>query len=109
MSMAGDNANNTFSKVIWRSSTALDYGKAVITMSLILVEDPLNKLGDIIVSCWDEFERVSMLLSGNKSLDECLSQVIQSFECRFERKPVSVSVHKIDNLVTSQVMGVNLD
>jgi hypothetical protein len=78
-------------------------------MSLIIVEDPLNNLGDIIVSCWDESDRVSMLLSGNKSLDECLSQVVQSFEYRFERRPVSVAVHKIDTLITSQVLGVNLD
>jgi len=78
-------------------------------MSLILVEDRSVSFGDLIISCWDEKSRISILASSNSTLDECLTLGIKAFESEYFKKPLYASLHKVLSLETSQTLGVQLN
>ena len=78
-------------------------------MSLIIVDDPLNNLGDIIVSCWDETSRISIFASRNSTLDECMTLGIKAFESEFSKRPAYTSLHRVISMETSQTLGVKVE
>jgi len=80
-----------------------------LTVSLIIVEDPVESFGNLIVSCWNNSSRISILTSDSSTLDDCLSLAVRAFEGQYGGKPSYASIHKIASLNTSQSLGVSLD
>jgi hypothetical protein len=68
-------------------------------MSPILVEDTVRSFGDLIVSCWDESSRISLLTTSYTTLDETTSLGIKAFEGEYDRRPKHASLY---NLILSE-------